>query len=78
MHYCPSMSILLLHLSSRLSENEKTMIPISFLSYACDILANKNAGVSGSKIVEYCAAFAVRGSVSKVGVNWIQPNEEKD
>jgi len=54
------------------------MIPISFLSYACDILANKNAGVSGSKIVEYCAAFAVRGSVSKVGVNWIQPNEEKD
>jgi len=36
------------------------MIPITFLSYACDILADTKTGLTGSKIVEYCVAFAVR------------------
>jgi len=35
------------------------MIPITFLSHACDILADTNAGLTGSKIAEYCAAYAV-------------------
>jgi len=36
------------------------MLPITFLSYACNILADTKAGLTGSKIVEYCTAFAVR------------------
>lgn len=35
------------------------MIPITFLSHACDILADTNAGLTGSKIAEYCAEYAV-------------------
>ena len=31
----------------------------AFLSYACDILADTNAGLSGMKIVEYCNSYAI-------------------
>ena len=31
----------------------------SFLSYACDILAETNSGLSGMKIVEYCNSYAI-------------------
>lgn len=31
----------------------------AFLSYACDILADTNSGLSGMKIVEYCNSFAI-------------------
>lgn len=31
----------------------------AFLSYACDILADTNNGLSGSKIVEYCNSYAI-------------------
>lgn len=31
----------------------------AFLSYACDILADTNNGLSGMKIVEYCNAYAI-------------------
>jgi len=30
-----------------------------FLTYACGILADTNSGLSGSKIVEYCSAYAL-------------------
>jgi len=39
------------------------MIPITFLSHACDIIADTNAGLTGQKIVEYCTAYAVRFDV---------------
>lgn len=31
----------------------------AFLSYACNILADTDLGLSGMKIVEYCNAYAV-------------------
>ena len=31
----------------------------AFLSYACEILANTDLGLSGAKIVEYCNAYAI-------------------
>lgn len=31
----------------------------AFLSYACNILADTNFGLSGTKIVEYCNAYAI-------------------
>ena len=31
----------------------------AFLAYACDILADTNAGLSGMKIVEYCNSYAI-------------------
>ena len=31
----------------------------AFLSYACNILADTNLGLSGTKIVEYCNAYAI-------------------
>lgn len=31
----------------------------AFLSYACDILADTNYGLSGMKIVEYCNSYAI-------------------
>ena len=31
----------------------------TFISYACDILADTDAGLSGMKIVEYCNAYAI-------------------
>lgn len=31
----------------------------AFLTYACGILADTNKGLSGSKIVEYCSAYAI-------------------
>lgn len=31
----------------------------AFISYACDILADTDAGLSGMKIVEYCNAYAI-------------------
>ena len=29
-----------------------------FISHACDILAETNSGLSGSKIIEYCNSYA--------------------
>lgn len=31
----------------------------SFLTYACDVLADTNTGLSGYKIVEYCNSYAI-------------------
>ena len=39
------------------------MISITFLSYACEILGNTTSGLTGSKIVEYCAAYSVKYEV---------------
>ena len=30
-----------------------------FISHACDILAETNSGLSGSKIIEYCNSYAI-------------------
>jgi hypothetical protein len=35
------------------------MIPTTFINYAADTLAETNGGLSGSKIAEYCASYAV-------------------
>lgn len=39
------------------------MIPDTFLSHACDILADTKAGLTGSKIAKYCAKYAVKYNV---------------
>ena len=36
-----------------------TKLDDAFLSYASDILADTNAGLSGMKIVEYCNSYAI-------------------
>lgn len=36
-----------------------TKLDDAFLSYASDILADTNAGLSGTKIVEYCNSYAI-------------------
>lgn len=35
------------------------MIPITFINYAADILGETQTGLSGSKIAEYCSAYAI-------------------
>ncbi|EGF10967.1 hypothetical protein HMPREF9123_1438 [Neisseria bacilliformis ATCC BAA-1200] len=40
------------------------MIDQSFISYAADILADTDTGLSGSKLVKYCNKYAVKYSVS--------------
>ena len=34
----------------------------AFLAYACDILADTNAGLSGMKIVEYCLSWQCKSA----------------
>lgn len=31
----------------------------TFLSYACDVLAETNTGLSGAKIIKYCSSYAI-------------------
>jgi hypothetical protein len=39
------------------------MIPITFINHAADILGETNSGLSGSKIAEYCLAYAIEFNV---------------
>ena len=40
------------------------MIPAMFISYAADVLGETNYGLSGSKIAQYCSAYAVDFNVN--------------
>lgn len=35
------------------------MIPATFINFASDVLGSTNSGLSGSKIAEYCSAYAI-------------------
>lgn len=39
------------------------MIPITFINYAADTLAETNDGLSGSRIVEYCSVYAIHFNI---------------
>lgn len=40
------------------------MIPATFINYSADILGSTDTGLSGSKIAEYCSAYAIEFNVS--------------
>ncbi|MFA6677806.1 MAG: hypothetical protein WCS34_09520 [Bacteroidales bacterium] len=35
------------------------MIPATSINFASDVLGSTNSGLSGSKIAEYCSAYAI-------------------
>ncbi len=41
-------------------DNKMTEISHSFLSFACDILADTDTGLTGSTIVKYCNSYAIK------------------
>jgi hypothetical protein len=45
-------------------EQNNSKLDDAFLSYASDVLADTNSGLSGTKIVEYCNSYALDYSVS--------------
>jgi len=63
MNTIPTILILLLYLLLMYLKNEKTRIPAAFLSQACKILGDTNAGLTGSEIVTYCVDFADRFNI---------------
>lgn len=40
------------------------MIPATFINYSADILGSTTQGLSGSKIAEFCAAYAIDFNVT--------------
>lgn len=39
------------------------MIPITFINYASGVLGETNSGLTGSKIAEYCSAYAIEYNI---------------
>lgn len=47
------------HISADVEINKQPKLDDAFVSYASDILAETNKGLSGSKIVQYCNSYAI-------------------
>lgn len=47
------------HISAEVDINKQPKLDDTFVSYASDILAETNKGLSGSKIVQYCNSYAI-------------------
>lgn len=51
------------------------MIPATFINFASDVLGSTNSGLSGSKIAEYCSAYAIDFNTSIPYAEYPFPSE---